>query len=62
MSRVASSQGQFSPGNQCSAEFTRHVLVTSAEVVLKKVPGTVPSGNPPKVNRSKLYHAVEKSH
>ncbi len=48
---------------QWSAEFTRHVLVTvrldgtSTEVVLKKyqVPGTVPSGKPPK---SEPYRTV----
>ncbi len=39
-------------------------LGTSAEVVLKKVPGTVPSGKPPQkwavLNRTVPYHAVEK--
>ncbi len=52
-----------SPASQWSAEFTRHVLVTvrldgtSTEVVLKKyqVPGTVPSGKPPK---SEPYRTV----
>ncbi len=54
------------------SEFTRHVLVTvrldgtSTEVVLKKyqVPGTVPSGKPPKSEpyRTVPYHAVEKRH
>ncbi len=33
-------QWWFFTANQWSAEFTRHVLVTSTEVVLKKVPGT----------------------
>ncbi len=53
-----------------SVEFTRHILVTVRIAWnpdrggTKKVPGTVPSGNPPppKVNRTEPYHAVEKLH
>ncbi len=36
--------------------------VTSAEVVLKKYQVQYPVENPPKVNRTEPYHAVEKRH
>ncbi len=76
-SRVASSVTQywrFSPANQWSVEFTRHVLVmvriawNLSRGGIKKVPGTRYSTqwkNPQKLtvlNRTVSYHAVEKRH
>ncbi len=45
-----------------TSRFGNGSLGTSAEVVLKKVPGTVPSGKRPKSEpyRTVPYHAVEK--